>query len=285
LYDYVKESLALSFPSDIIPENRIVMIFTVYLDESGIHRDSQDVVIAGYIATNEQWISFETEWKQALSEFGIPFFHMSDYAARKSHYKTWKNSERETRYERLTNIIKANTTYSVGITISRIDYAAAMGAIAPTMASGLYGYIVNTLVLSVYLALRSIGYPDAQIAYVLDRHKGSGAIFSLLTELGVALDNAAHENGKDSNLVGFLSVTAEDSKRFVPLQAADILAYQLYRAGSNYHRVPNVPRASKHFDMLKTKNRFWMRFDEAEIRHSMSKSMDIRMNLLRLMSQ
>ncbi len=279
--NYVKESLALSFPCDILPENQVVMIFTVYLDESGTHQASRDVVLAGYVATNEQWASFETNWKKALAEFEIPFFHMSDFAAKKSYYSEWTEVERETRYERLIGIINANTTSSIGIIISRIDYAVAMGAIAPTQLSGIYGYIFQNLILIVRLVLLRQGYIDPQIAYVLDRRRHSGAIIALTDKMTAVLDALAREHGNELNPLAYLSAKTEDKRRFVPLQAADILAYQLYRGGANYHRQFKDKRISKHLNMLKTKDSYWERWAESEIRYSMSTSRDIRMNLLR----
>jgi hypothetical protein len=40
-------------------------MYSVYLDESG-HETGEHVVLAGYLGSEDQWISFEKEWKAAL---------------------------------------------------------------------------------------------------------------------------------------------------------------------------------------------------------------------------
>src|SRR3990172_9008003 len=89
---YVYESSRLCFPMEIRPENRHLMIFTAYADESGIHQQSGNIVLAGYVSTSPQWNSFETEWKEALAGFGIPAFHMTDFANHVSPYNTWSEA-------------------------------------------------------------------------------------------------------------------------------------------------------------------------------------------------
>jgi hypothetical protein len=279
---YVFQSLRLSFPCDVLPNNRIVVIFTVYLDASGKPDDPniRDFVLAGYVSTQDQWTSFEVEWRSALADFGIPFFHMTDYSAKKTFYKQWTESEREIRYERLVNIINAHTVCSIGITISRIDYAAAMGSIAPTMPSGIYGYAFGIFPLAVSMLLAKKGYVEPHIAYVLDRERGLGAYISLIDEVVTHLDRVAHAPGRQLNPLGYLSAKTEDKQRFVPLQAADILAYQLYRDGAKYHRQFKDGRLSKHLGMLRTKDSHWERWTESEIRYTMQSSRTIREGLL-----
>ena len=40
-------------------------MYSVYLDESG-HETGEHVVLAGYLGSEDQWLSFEREWKEAL---------------------------------------------------------------------------------------------------------------------------------------------------------------------------------------------------------------------------
>ena len=45
--------------------------FSAYFDESGTKVDTVAVVVAGFIASAEQWIAFERDWKHILSMFGV----------------------------------------------------------------------------------------------------------------------------------------------------------------------------------------------------------------------
>lgn len=49
-------------------------MYSVYLDESG-HETGEHVIVAGYLGTEEQWLSFEKEWGEALG--GTKNFHIA----------------------------------------------------------------------------------------------------------------------------------------------------------------------------------------------------------------
>lgn len=281
--NYASEPLELSFPCDTLPEDRCVMIFTAYFDESGKWTDPkvQDMVLAGYIATNNQWAQFEHEWKQAISEFGLPYFHMSEYAAKRPPYDTWTNQQREIRFARLVEIINANTTCSIGVTLPRLEYAVAMGEISKVVPAKEYGFSFNFIILMARFALAMKGHIKPQIAYVLDRGmQHSGEIISIMDKLGYVMDRVSPNH---ENVLGYLSARTENKERFVPLQAADILAYQLYRFGANYHRNVNYVRYPKHLKMLETKDAHWIHLDESEIRYANHTARPIQMDLLKRM--
>jgi hypothetical protein len=51
-----------------------------YFDESGTHADPREalLILAGYIADEEEWKTFYTRWKSVLDRFQLPRFHMKD---------------------------------------------------------------------------------------------------------------------------------------------------------------------------------------------------------------
>jgi len=53
-------------------------MFTVYFDESGSPDDTAALVVAGFLASVEQWIEFERNWKQALAAFAVSRLHMKE---------------------------------------------------------------------------------------------------------------------------------------------------------------------------------------------------------------
>jgi hypothetical protein len=55
-----------------------------HFDESG-DPDSRAVVVSGFVGTVDQWTRFESDWKGAHADFGLPDpsihpFHMKDFA-------------------------------------------------------------------------------------------------------------------------------------------------------------------------------------------------------------
>jgi hypothetical protein len=53
-----------------------------YLDDSGTHRGSQCVVVAGWMGTAKTWRSFSREWNNYLKQSGISVFRASNFSCR-----------------------------------------------------------------------------------------------------------------------------------------------------------------------------------------------------------
>ncbi|MGD0854353.1 MAG: DUF3800 domain-containing protein [Dehalococcoidia bacterium] len=243
---------------EVLPDSRYVMIFTTYLDESGIHKGSQAVVLAGYAATLDQWISFEGEWKQALKELDVPFFHMTDFANRQPPYCTWDEAQRRTRFARLATIINDHVTCSVCVIIPSLVYAAAMGKLYKVMPGRAYGLAATVLTWNTPNALYDHD-SDPWVAYVLE----NGACRE--GEITNAM-NIAARNRDMREKIRFESVRSEDKRNMVQLQAADILAYLWYRQAVSQSTTTRRIPFSNHLNMVKTKCWHCTQLTETEIR-------------------
>ena len=49
-----------------------------YFDESGTGADALDLCLAGYVFERDRAVAFDLEWRQMLSDFGLPYFHMKE---------------------------------------------------------------------------------------------------------------------------------------------------------------------------------------------------------------
>ena len=58
--------------------NRVAM-YSAHFDESGHPDDSQYLVVAGAVASVDQWVTFEREWLDALAPLGTRIFHAVDF--------------------------------------------------------------------------------------------------------------------------------------------------------------------------------------------------------------
>jgi hypothetical protein len=62
-------------------------------DGSG-KEDSPCLVVAGFIASHDHWSSFDSEWRARLKEDGLTYFHMVDFAnSRKQFAEGWEHNE------------------------------------------------------------------------------------------------------------------------------------------------------------------------------------------------
>lgn len=56
-------------------------MLTAYFDESGINESDANVIFGGYLARNENWLTFDAEWVARLAQSGLDHFHMSPFKA------------------------------------------------------------------------------------------------------------------------------------------------------------------------------------------------------------
>jgi hypothetical protein len=92
----------------------LMAMFTVYFDASGSPDQGVALSVAGFIATAEQWIEFERNWKTALDAYGVTELHMKDFAPGAGEFAAWKDDKHRRRLflERLISIIKIRVRHS-----------------------------------------------------------------------------------------------------------------------------------------------------------------------------
>jgi hypothetical protein len=111
-------------------------MLTAYFDDSG-GRDTNTVVIAGYVAPDLQWQRFTNEWNTIMNDpyFGLPegtIFHMREFAHSLSAFRLFKDHKRDEDVafkrqkfiERLVSITKIRATMSFSCSFRLEDYRA-----------------------------------------------------------------------------------------------------------------------------------------------------------------
>lgn len=98
--------------------------YTAYFDESGSPDEGKALVVAGYVASDEQWLKFEDEWRAALAREGVSRFHMRDFAHSKREFESWRGDEqRRTAFMKtLVGIIRRNIRKSFSQAVILDDY-------------------------------------------------------------------------------------------------------------------------------------------------------------------
>jgi hypothetical protein len=258
LYNYERESLLLGFPPTLAHRDRLVLALHAYFDESGTHADSEVVTVAGYISTAEQWELFGEAWRSEMAAYGLEFFHMTDFANRAGAYKDWTEQERRDRLARLIRIINQHAIASVGIAIPLRAFNQIFPKNAKRFVGGAYGLAAAACFLHVANIL-SPNYPSARIAYVFEiGARGSGEVKKVF--------DWNYKDREQRPKLKLLSIKFE-GKEFTPLQAADILAYELYRLVP--HEIgldANSGHRKTHISMLADCNmKSWGRLEEREL--------------------
>jgi hypothetical protein len=203
-----------------------------YFDDSGTHAQAPLVVLAGFLATVDRWQSFNKEWAAALKEYGLDYFHMADFAGPYREYQNWDSDSRRTRLDTLLTIVKSHAMISVGIGIPKAAFDSYMRGTSLGLndwPSRAYSFAALMLMDRVATRFEQV-IPDAARAHGFDvwvsyrfedGTQGKGEILDAydIMKSSPELQERSH----------VLSVGFEPKKQVLPLQAADIVAYELYR--------------------------------------------------------
>lgn len=222
---YVSQISRVTHP--VSSQTRVLVVLIGYFDDSV---DGDLVCMAGYVSTAEKWEEFERRWKQVLAKYGISFFHMKEYAHRVGEFSSWPEERRISLMKELVVVIQDCVLYGVAVAISAKDYES-------ELPSELKKFLRDPYYLAVYSCLtQSLHYhmsnhADEEIAFVWDE---KSKVAAEMQRIYAAYKSADFIPRRE--LLG--SLTFADDKKFVPLQAADLLAYEYRKYHEGWARRP-----------------------------------------------
>jgi uncharacterized protein DUF3800 len=201
-------------------------MLVAYMDESGDHDPSgkqpgsEIAVIAGYVATKDQWLKFELRWKNVLKKFGVQVFHAKECAHRKNEFCGWADEKRNDFHVQLTRVINENILVGIGGVVLLSDYNSVLPEWAKREVKHPY-YFCFAVMMRTLRQFRERFLPTEPIDFVFDRKKSfEGVLSDMFNHLR---DNSPNHRGR----LGSVSFRAKDE--VIQLQAADYLAYEVRR--------------------------------------------------------
>jgi hypothetical protein len=102
--------------------DRWMAMYSAHLDESGHPDDSDYLVVAGAVASVQQWVDFETDWKAVLAPFNTDLFHTVDFAQRKKPFDKITAAQARDIHLRLATIICNRTEKLMSFTLDMKKY-------------------------------------------------------------------------------------------------------------------------------------------------------------------
>jgi hypothetical protein len=226
-----------------------------YFDESGTHADSNMTVVAAFVSDAARWKRFTEEWQSALKDFGIQHFHMNQYESRFGQFLDWSNDDRKSRLAWLLSIIEEHVSWSMSCTVFREPVETIMSKQVEKRLGGLYG-------LGAQQCWRHIGEVvrpfDAWVESVMESGAQGSKTLGHLYQLNSQLDE-----WRDLNRIS--SLEFRNGKDFPPLQAADILAYEVWK--QCLRQFGDETRDPRHpIRELSQKPHQWMYFTDQHLR-------------------
>ena len=236
--------------------------FQTYWDNSEATPATEDwpafpmTIAACYVSTTTQWDEFNKNWRRVLDEEGLAFFHMTDFMASRERgvkpYCDWNQAKRDRFYYRLANIIntRIGTGFAFGLPTESFD-AHTPQHFKDDLGKRHFTFAVRSVLDLVRQWYGAYGSGKA-VQYVFDRMgKGKGEIMAifdiaeerpeLATELGVLPNNPD-------------GILFENKEFFRPLQAADILAWNMrsFMQDEISRGLPEAPgRIRPYFQILR----------------------------------
>ena len=222
-----------------------------YMDESG-GRDTDIIVLAGYIAEVRTWTRFERDWKKVLLEFRVPHFHMKELEHGKGAFKGWGRTKRKDFQNRLLFIIQTIGVIPVSCSVDVADYKEALSEKIPRTFRDPYFHCFTEWLVNAMQYCINHGKDADELALVVDRKE----------KLAMKI-TALFNSFKDSDIMftkqqrAFLKgVVLGDDEDIIPLQAADFLAYEVRESRQGNQRIATAKlneRAGAHIHWDRTR--------------------------------
>lgn len=198
----------------------------VYCDDSGTGPDQRTAVAAGFLGSTTQWERFNQQWQSLLAEYGIKQMHRADLESYVGEFRGWNGSRRTAFVRKAHAIIKKHTYIAVGTGVIKADFEEIMPQWAKELFGGAYGWCVNECLVHVGKWCEKLRNPyKDRINWVFEAGTvGSGQVVEMLR-------NLSQDPTWGQRLhIGQWSFDDKDS---LPLQAADVIAYEVFKQIEN----------------------------------------------------
>lgn len=195
----------------------VLSVSAVYIDESWSHSGAPSLVLAGYVLEASRIQTFESRWVEMLVKYGIPAFHMVDCAHGAEAFKELTKDNRIQVQTDAIEIIREETAIGFAVTISNVEYSELLKGIEPEGSTSPYTIGLTACLAMVSNWAKESGF-NGDLAYFFEAgHKDQAFANKEMTSLfqREPVRLATH----------YASHTFGDKLKYVPLQAADVLAW------------------------------------------------------------
>ncbi len=257
-----------------------------YMDDSGTHEGSHSCVIAGYFGGVNRWKEFERRWKDVLDRNAVDEFHAREFWKHTAggegtgKYRGWSRKKRREFMEELLGVIGCTEIYPFASGVLRSEWMRLTVRERKILCGGKPPNLASVSANPIFLPFqqcvaRSAIYckPGIRIHFVFDDDKKTSAWApSCYQQLKALVTEEGHP--EIENILGDL--TFADSKIAMPLQAADLLAYEAYKYAqkANENKSQKIhPVYARALKRMRDRDDFWL-FDRPRLQSIIPRSLD-----------
>ena len=242
-------------------------MLVAYIDDSGTHDQSAHCLVAGYWGGSREWRSLESEWKSVLGSEGLEDFHANEFwprprGGRLKPYTGWNDARHASFIDRLLTIIQNHKIYPFGCGVEVSEFKKQPEHYRKVFAGYHHNAVVKEAALkSVFLPLQVAIFQAARYCY-----RGVRMNFVVANDFKTAARTALcfaklkQETEGDPAFDNLGDLTFADPRVAVPLQAADLLAYELYHFAKQRDKGKGQMRTEAVRAMVRFRNLqdFWL---------------------------
>jgi hypothetical protein len=235
-----------------------------YFDDAGTHRMSDIVVMACVIGSEEEWEGFKRAWEaQQLNPLpGKPQlrkFHMTACMARTEGFEGYSDAERDAVIKVFRDIILAHPLHGRAIAVSRHDWDRLIIGPWRIFFGDAESFCVRDCM--DHVLHRAVDNPgDKKVTLIFD----DGQEMKRRT-LAIAQHKKQWHDGSKEYVAEMFGPSFLSVEKFVPLQAADMFAWETYAYGCGWLAEP-TKIIRLHYKRLIESDRFTAGFmDRAKI--------------------
>lgn len=230
--DYIR-ALVCGYARDIRLSRSMAML-QGYVDDSGSHQRSAVYVLAGFIATTEQWADFSDEWSSCLIEApSVDYLKMHEASGLKGQFICWDMHEAVGKVRRIVDVLEKHKPIGICSALSweefnrnmlpHVENLAGDGSKKYRPLKDPYQYLFPVIWEVIAKYQRQQGTFPEPIDVDFDE-QGSAAKFAqaMYPEFKKSLPPDMQQ------MMGRIPIMLDD-KRYVALQAADMLAWSIRR--------------------------------------------------------
>jgi hypothetical protein len=222
----------------------VIAVLKAYMDESGVHDGSPICTVAAYMGRPQNWQEFAKKWKPAKRPINV--FHAADCANLRGEFEGWDKTKRDEYVAKLLPVLTGTNLPGIVVGIDIREFGAAiagrddLGQLFGTPYSACFHWVTQIIMLQAFQA----GSAE-RIGFIHETNDFAGQAaeaFNYIKKFGNPYGTA-------------VSLQFGGKEDYLPLQAADILAYE----GNKRLRDVSKPerRAWTALDPDKTRLQCW----------------------------
>jgi hypothetical protein len=190
-----------------------------FVDDSGSGGDSQYFVLAGYVTSEVSWSGFVPDWQSVLDlSPKLDYFKMSEAESLKGQFEGCSPHARDERLNQFADVILRYDPWEAAIAVPSKDYNEVLLPVLPKSRTSPY-YSAFIAMVTALSGFYRWGGSDELVDFIFDEQDGM--------QTKAARQYGSFRGWYPNWRLGRIGFN--DEKKVLPLQAADLIAWQTRR--------------------------------------------------------